>query len=250
VSRELAGILAQVVAELPGEQVRMLAERLSPGVALDDARWSWLATLVPTPAFASAVARLRGAGGLDAGSLRLALLTAVEVANRERARQSVEIVWTGPETRQVPVRQTRAALIEVIRAARERLVLVSFAAYQVSDVCAEVEASAGRDVDVRLVLEDESMDGAAAFSSLRGRATFWVWPAERRPALPSGRASLHAKAAIADGRVALVTSANLTGHGIGANMELGLLVRGGPVPARLAAHLAELMESGTLARVG
>jgi len=49
---------------------------------------------------------------------------------------------------------------------------------------------------------------------------------------------------------ALVTSANLTGHGIDANMELGLLVRGGPVPSRLAAHLSELMASGTLVRIG
>ena len=43
---------------------------------------------------------------------------------------------------------------------------------------------------------------------------------------------MHAKAAIADKRAALATSANLTGHALDLNMELGLIVRGGPVPAR------------------
>ena len=94
------------------------------------------------------------------------------------------------------------------------------------------------------------MNSAAAFSSLRGRAEFWVWPAEKRPTLASGQVSLHAKAAIVDGHAALVTSANLTRKGIGANMELGLLVRSGPEPARLATHLSELMDGGTLLRVG
>jgi cardiolipin synthase A/B len=244
--------VARLVDDLPAAQVRTLAARLAtvPG-ALDDAGWSELSRLVPTPAFADAVVRLRSAGaaGLDGRSLELALLAALQAARRERSRQSVEIVWTGPDTREVPVRLTRAALIDVIRAANRHLVMVSFAAYQVAEVCAEVEATSDRGVDVRLVLENESMDSAAAFSSLRGRVGFWVWPADKRPALPAGHASLHAKAAVADDNTALVTSANLTGHGIGSNMELGLLVRGGPVPARLAAHLSELMDGGTLVRI-
>jgi phosphatidylserine/phosphatidylglycerophosphate/cardiolipin synthase-like enzyme len=82
-----------------------------------------------------------------------------------------------------------------------------------------------------------------------GSSCFWVWPAEQRPSLPAGTAALHAKAAIADHQTALVTSANLTGHGINENMELGLLVRGGPVPRRLAAHSAQLMADRVLTRV-
>jgi phosphatidylserine/phosphatidylglycerophosphate/cardiolipin synthase-like enzyme len=67
--------------------------------------------------------------------------------------------------------------------------------------------------------------------------------------LPAGTAALHAKAAIADDHTALVTSANLTGHGMNENMELGLLVRGGPVPRRLAAHFAQLMTDQVLEQV-
>jgi phosphatidylserine/phosphatidylglycerophosphate/cardiolipin synthase-like enzyme len=76
--------------------------------------------------------------------------------------------------------------------------------------------------------------------------TFWMWPAEQRPELPAGRAALHAKAAVADVHTALVTSANLTGHGINENMELGLVVRGGPVPRRLAAYFLQLMDDRVL----
>ena len=60
---------------------------------------------------------------------------------------------------------------------------------------------------------------------------------------------MHAKAAIADEQVAFVTSANLTGSAIEANMELGLLVRGGAVPRRLARHFRALMGAGHLEEV-
>jgi phosphatidylserine/phosphatidylglycerophosphate/cardiolipin synthase-like enzyme len=60
---------------------------------------------------------------------------------------------------------------------------------------------------------------------------------------------MHAKAAIADRSAALVTSANLTGHALDLNMELGLLVRGGSVPARLADHFNALFASGELVEI-
>lgn len=57
---------------------------------------------------------------------------------------------------------------------------------------------------------------------------------------------MHAKCAVADRRVAFVTSANLTGAAMTDNMELGLVVRGGDVPRRIANHFDALITSGTL----
>jgi len=54
-------------------------------------------------------------------------------------------------------------------------------------------------------------------------------------------ASVHAKCAVADSRLAFITSANLTSAALERNMELGLLLRGGTVPDRLHAHLAALV---------
>jgi phosphatidylserine/phosphatidylglycerophosphate/cardiolipin synthase-like enzyme len=55
--------------------------------------------------------------------------------------------------------------------------------------------------------------------------------------------------AIADRRVLLVTSANLTQSGVGKNIEAGLLIRGGTVPGRAAEHIEELQAAGTLVRL-
>ncbi len=55
-----------------------------------------------------------------------------------------------------------------------------------------------------------SVDASAAFLSLAGAVTFYVWPADQRPDTASGKSALHAEAAVADDRVAFITSANLT----------------------------------------
>jgi phosphatidylserine/phosphatidylglycerophosphate/cardiolipin synthase-like enzyme len=56
---------------------------------------------------------------------------------------------------------------------------------------------------------------------LRESVEIYVWPIEKRIA----GSRLHAKVAIADGELALVTSANFTGHALDQNLEVGVLVR-------------------------
>ena len=60
---------------------------------------------------------------------------------------------------------------------------------------------------------------------------------------------MHAKLAVADSKVLLVSSANLTQSGIGKNIEAGLLVRGGTAPARAAEHIRAFQSSGALERL-
>ncbi len=45
------------------------------------------------------------------------------------------------------------------------------------------------------------------------------------------------------------SSANLTEYALTLNMELGVLISGGPAPARVAAHLGRLVEMGVFRRV-
>ncbi len=85
---------------------------------------------------------------------------------------------------------------------------------------------------------------------MRQRARIYVWPLEKRPRSADGRhGSLHAKVAIADGRVMLISSANLTEYAMTLNMELGVLINGGPSPEKVAEHLGRLVEMGTFRRV-
>lgn len=79
-------------------------------------------------------------------------------------------------------------------------------------------------------------------------ALIWEWAAERRPALEKGHAVMHAKAIVADTHSAFVTSANLTGLGLDENIELGVLLEGGPVPLRIRSHVEALIDAGILVR--
>jgi len=254
---DLAQAISTAARELPAGQALRLADQAARCAGATEAVRANLHCLVPTAAFERVTRRLVEAWQDASGeAVALGLRAAVRAVEAARADQAVDIVWTGPQTPEVPVRLTRAVLVDVIRSAAERLVIVSFAAYKVALVVDELAAAADRGIDVRLILETSEasggrldVDAANAFSSLGAAVSFWVWPTDQRPALPAGTAALHAKAAIADDHTALVTSANLTGHGMNENIELGLLVRGGAVPRRLAAHFAQLMAGRVLVRV-
>lgn len=254
----LVAVVDEVARALPRSSVDALAKALDREPAPSPEARQRAASAVPVSAFSYEARRLvdawmQSGDGIPGSAVALALLSSQRTQESMESIQSIDIVWTGPTTKHVPVRLMRAVLLEVIRSATRRLTIVSFAAYKVDEVLHELEEAIGRGVEVRLILEstEESSgfltkDAATAFEGLGSRARFYTWPAERRPAVAYGTAALHAKAAIADQHTALVTSANLTGHGINQNLELGLLVRGGSVPSRLDAHFAELILSETL----
>jgi phosphatidylserine/phosphatidylglycerophosphate/cardiolipin synthase-like enzyme len=258
---DLSRAIEEAARVLPRSQVLMLAAEFERVPNPNPATSPRFVRLVPTPAFQEHTQRLLAAwsasrSALAGSAVALALRAAVRSVEAERESEDIEIVWTGPSSGEVPVRLTREALIDVIRAARDSLIVVSFAAYKVDLVLNELRAAVERKVDVSLVLETSetgggtlTFDASHAFESLRGAASFYEWPEAKRPALEKGRASLHAKAAIADDDTAFVTSANLTGLAITSNMELGLLIRGGPVPRRLSAHFKQLIFDQVLDRV-
>lgn len=168
-------------------------------------------------------------------------------------RQSTaESVWTGPAVNGVPVRATLQALLGLIDGARRDLWLATYSAKPHPPLLDALRRALRRGVDVSIAIETLAGAGsaiagaepAAAFASLDGLKRY-TWPAAARPE----DAKLHAKLAIADARVLLVTSANFTTSGLERNLEAGLLVTGGTTPKRSAEHLAALIRSGALQRV-
>jgi phosphatidylserine/phosphatidylglycerophosphate/cardiolipin synthase-like enzyme len=250
--RTIEDEIRSVADHYPLGQIESLAAAFDKAAGPDAARQ--LCAQLPTPLLRDQgfdlVDAWKSAPGQVAGSaIALALRAAGATAKAIRGAMTVEPVWTGPATPEMAVRLTRAALLEVIATARHRLILVSYAAYKVDDLVEALAAACARGVDLRFILETSklaggalSMDASKAFSALAGQATFYVWPAAQRP--PGGK--LHVKAAIADESIALVTSANFTGAALAENMELGLLVRGGPVPRRLSCHFMALIDEGVL----
>ena len=211
---------------------------------------------VPTLVFGGAVEQIFEAWGrerpdMSGAAIAFALRSSAIATFRERDVQRVDLVWTGPTTSWVPVRQTSAVLLEVIGAARRRLTILSFAAYRVDSVLVALQAAADRGVEVRLVLETEAdsaggltLDARHTFDALGNQVQFWVWPGEQRVTSTGAHGVLHAKAAVADEDLALVSSANLTGRGLDGNVEMGLLIRGGAVVIQLTRHLQALMSAG------
>jgi len=96
--------------------------------------------------------------------------------------------------------------------------------------------------------------GKVAFDALASlgpeaaaHSRIFVWPTDKRPTDHAGHhGSLHAKCAIADRDWLLVSSATLTEFAFTLNTELGLRVRGGPLPGRVDDYFTALIEARVL----
>jgi phosphatidylserine/phosphatidylglycerophosphate/cardiolipin synthase-like enzyme len=194
----------------------------------------------------------------DAGSpaeLAAFLAGAAEAVRIRSTAESADLVWSGPASETVPLRRSDEALLEVVCGARQVLTIVTFAAYRIPDVRGALEQALDRGVEVRFVGEsEEASDGSLRFDAvlalgeaLARRSLVLEWPRELRPRDPRGfTGRLHAKCALADDSLLLVSSANLTEAALGTNMEMGVLLRGGPIPRLAARHFQDLMTTGTL----
>ena len=187
-----------------------------------------------------------GSSALTGPGVALALRVGLRARRDAYARRS-RAVWTGPGAAG-DQRLTAAVLHELVCDATERVVLVSFAAYTLPELAADLEAAAGRGCAVDIVFETEA-DSAGAYSAPQSKAfgalsgaRRWRWPATHRV---SG-ALLHAKLLVVDGRRALVGSANLTHRALTANLEAGILIEDHELAAELEAHIRRLITTGSL----
>ena len=181
-----------------------------------------------------------------------AVQLAVATIGHERARQELELVWTGPQGKAVALRNTKQALKQLIDEATTRLLIVSFAVYDIPDVVAALLAASARGVQIRILVENydrsrrQYRSQLRAFGPLREKATIYGWPLEQRPQNESGDVGLlHVKCAVADGRGLFLSSANLTHYALTLNIEMGILVHGGPLPTQVETHFTDLIRAQT-----
>lgn len=249
----LAEAVAAAAASIPDAHVRTLAERIAttagPAQAYAIVREPPVANFT---AAATAIIEAWGAMGTPcAAPVVAAMLDAARATRRKvESAQRVELVWTGPDSRLLRARPTSQVVTDLVDSARRTLILVSFATTRVERIHRALSAAADRGVDISLVLETSDASGGRykshgpdPFAGIRAHR--YTWSAEKRPADTAG-AVLHAKLVIADGARAFVTSANLTGRALDANMEAGVTIDGGPLPAVLQAHFDELAYDGVL----
>jgi phosphatidylserine/phosphatidylglycerophosphate/cardiolipin synthase-like enzyme len=192
-------------------------------------------------------------------SMALTLETAASSVAAERWRQTLSLVWTGPHPPDGPaLRRTDQALLEIITGARHDLLIVTFAIYKISAIQSALMDAAARGVQLDFIIESpKESEGKIAYDNLSqlgppvvARAQVYHWPSEKRPKIDGQHGSLHVKCAVADANTLLLSSANLTDYALNLNMEMGLLVRGGDLPAQVTRHFRRLIANHTLVSVG
>lgn len=254
VMRQLLDAVSALVRQVSPEKIESISSkfRSAPPGGADAA----LTGLVGSPAAAKAIGQLITVWkktSVSSTELAAMLLAAKHVLVQNEAEQSIELVWTGPTTPFVAARRTEQALLQVINGARKTLFITSFVAYDVSTIVKALNAAAARGVAISMLLELSqdhggtiSFDVIGKMSLLVPAAKLYAW---RDKADPFSDGRVHAKVAVADGRVCFITSANLTGHAMEKNMEAGVLISGGRIPERLDAHLTALFHTNVVTRV-
>jgi len=231
--RDRVGMLGNKIKDLHSVKdfYQIHQDVVCPKELLDKLERSWLAEEGHTP-----------------NEVALALEAAVATIEIQ-AKNTTELVWTGPSTHAIPIRKTEQVLCELIDWAKSRLFIVSYVAYEVASIFKTLESASERGVQISILLEpSQSKGGKVSHDSTREllnkipTINAYSWS-------ESDGASIHAKCAVADSRIAFITSANLTSAAMEKNMELGVLAKGGELPSNLHKHLEALIDTKVIQRV-
>lgn len=187
-------------------------------------------------------------------SILLAIATAVKTKKQLLSNDPmIEMVWTGP----IPpssgsIRSTLSVMQEMISSAKKQILLVGYSFTNStsfpSAVIEQLVQSMMRGCEVRIALHDDGYN----FRNLKQS-----WPRElplpvilRWGGVPGDEmASLHAKLLLIDQADLLVTSANLTHHGLSSNIEVGIRIRKSKVVKQMSRLFVSLERSGILKRI-
>ena len=242
----LLDAIIELVTNSPSDKTARLAESVRQLSGTQDARS--LASWAPNPRAKSALNKLISAWrSTDIPSAELAVMLTAASAGYHRAKgeQEIELVWTGPSSEMVATRKTEQALLQVIDAAKARLFITSFVAYDVASIMRALRNAIRRGVVVSMLLESSDKHGGGVSMDAIGKmrddlpsARIYFW-GEKPEAFVGGK--VHAKVAVCDETICFISSANLTGHAMEKNMEVGVLIRGGSVPMKLQNHLEALV---------
>lgn len=168
----------------------------------------------------------------------------------EKRRENIELVWTGPDLNQFPVRRSEQVLLDVINSSIDSLFIVSFVLVSIPDIEEAIKQAVERGVDVRMLIESEDKEHSGIFLESVKRLyeniagiSLYVWPRDKREIVDGGFARVHAKCAVADKRVAFVTSANLTSAALDKNIEMGVHITGGNIPLGIHRQFISMINS-------
>ena len=159
------------------------------------------------------------------------LLVAIDTAlavmqNVKRESETVDLSWTGPIQFFVEGRTTPSVIEEMILNAKDSIIITSYSITDDAESFIRLLENAIDKVEIIFVIHnDEKNKNFETLSNL--------WKKEKKPKIYSRTPGpldvyfkIHAKMLVVDNYDLLVTSANMTWHGMSNNFEIGLRVRG------------------------
>ena len=191
-------------------------------------------------------------------AVALALLTAAHSEKAHQEDQQIELVWTGPDVGCIPLRRTEQALLQLVESATKRIVIVSYAVYNIPRICEALVKAGERGVSIKVIVETpDRLEGENTYNTLKAlgpdvarSCSVFFWPLDKRVKDAGGKPGiLHVKCAVADSQRLFLSSANLTEYAFTLNMELGLLMTGGVLPEQIEKHFDRMIEAKVLSRV-
>lgn len=194
-------------------------------------------------------------GRMSGEALGWAISTTAAAYERWQHEHHIELLWGGPfPGHKIPARRIDQTLYDLIAAAKQKILLVTFAAAKIERLTSELSKAAQRGVSIRLILEfEQSSQGQLSYDALKAfppalieKTEIFCWPLEKRKRNPAGRpGKLHAKVAIVDDAI-IVSSANLTDDAFNRNLEIGVKVYNNILLESMNRHIESLMLDGTL----
>lgn len=163
---------------------------------------------------------------LGRGCLLVSLRVSAAVARRaaERADECA-LCWTGPPSLDVVERSTDAVVEEMIKSAQDEILIVGYRITDRGEAAGHLADALRRVNQITIVIDDDEAraNRSALDSIFRGSRKPRIYTRRKRE---NAFYKVHAKIMIIDRNDLLVTSANLTHHGLVQNFEMGARIRG------------------------
>lgn len=242
----LWNIIAQIAFALPPERLSIIIGRIATLQSvkeIEKIKKAWGINF-DKQLYSNFVDALKPYENMTGKELAAAFQAAEATAQYSENHGRAELLWTGPQTSVSAMRHIEQALCELISSAERKIFITSFVAYKANNVITSLSNAMMRNVEINFLLEASQENGGTisldSFRELKRflpSANFYTWNAAKK----TKDAAVHAKCALADETIAIVSSANLTGKAMESNMELGTLIHGGALPRQLSMHLNSLI---------
>jgi phosphatidylserine/phosphatidylglycerophosphate/cardiolipin synthase-like enzyme len=161
-----------------------------------------------------------------------------------------ELILTGPHMKGAEVTSTETMFHRMVDLAQDELIIAGYAFFNgkalFGALAAKMQANPNFKVTFCVNIERKEHD-TTTDDGVRLPEIYYFPPALKTR--EQGKAVLHSKCVIIDGKEALVTSANFTGNAQRTNLEAGVLVKDRLMVKRLRTYFVSAIESRLLEKV-